>query len=179
MTIDLKIINLKDLASLIYETLKRNKIEAILVGGSCVSIYSENRYQSYDLDFVSYEDLRKIESALKPLGFYRVGRCFEHPDCPFLLDFVNPPVSVGSEAIHQFETMQLGIGELKLLRPTDCIKDRLASFYYWNDSQALEQALLVAERHPIQLSEIENWSIREGFEIKFIKFKDRLKIKKG
>jgi len=56
--------NLKDLACFIYEILKRNGIEAVLVGGACVSIYSQNRYQSYDLDFVTYEELKLIEKAL-------------------------------------------------------------------------------------------------------------------
>ena len=31
---------------------------------------------------------------------------------------------------------------LKLLSPTDCVKDRLAAYYHWNDRQSLEQAIL-------------------------------------
>jgi hypothetical protein len=58
-------IDLKGLACLIYETLKSNGIEAVLVGGACVSIYSQNRYQSFDLDFVTYEELKSIEKALE------------------------------------------------------------------------------------------------------------------
>jgi hypothetical protein len=48
-------IDIKDLACLIYERLKDSGIDAILVGGACVSIYSQNRYQSHDLDFVTHE----------------------------------------------------------------------------------------------------------------------------
>jgi hypothetical protein len=77
-------INIKDFACFIYETLKSNGINAALVGGACVSIYSQNRYQSYDLDFVSYEELKLIEKTLTKLGFKRTGRCFAHEDCPFL-----------------------------------------------------------------------------------------------
>lgn len=98
-------IDLKDLACLIYGTLKSHGIHAILVGGACVSIYSENRYQSYDLDFATYEELKFIEKALKTLGFERSGRCFSHIDCPYLIDFVNPPIAIGHEAIHHFETL--------------------------------------------------------------------------
>ena len=66
-------IDVKDLACFIYETLKKAKIEVVLVGGACVSIYSKNRYQSSDLDFVAYEDLRLIEDVLKPIGFRGQG----------------------------------------------------------------------------------------------------------
>lgn len=38
-------IDIKDLACFVYETLKSNGIDAVLVGGACVSIYSQNRYQ--------------------------------------------------------------------------------------------------------------------------------------
>lgn len=39
--LDFSNIDLKDLACLIYETLKSSGINAILVGGACVSIYFE------------------------------------------------------------------------------------------------------------------------------------------
>ena len=51
-----------------------------------------------------------------------------------------------------------------LLTPTDCIKDRLASFFYWNDRQALEQALLVAKNHPIHLEDLKRWAKEEKLE---------------
>lgn len=124
-------IDLKDLACFIYETLKGVGIDAVLVGGACVSIYSHNRYQSSDLDFVVYEELRPIEKALAPLGFRRTGRCFTHDQCPYLLDFVNPPIAVGSQAIQSFKTMKTPFGSLQLLTPTDCVKDRLASYFHW------------------------------------------------
>jgi hypothetical protein len=45
-----KKISLEDLAGLISDELKKSGIEAIPVGGACVTIYSSNRYQSHDLD---------------------------------------------------------------------------------------------------------------------------------
>jgi hypothetical protein len=159
---NLKNIDLKDLACFIYETLKKAKIEVVLVGGACVSIYSENRYQSSDLDFVTYEELQLIEKALEPIGFRRAGRCFVHANCPFLIDFVNPPIAIGNESIQHFKTIKTSFGSLQLLTPTDCVKDRLASFFHWNDAQALEQALLVAERHKIDLKDLKRWAKIEG-----------------
>ena len=122
--------DLKSLACFIYETLKKAGIDAVLVGGACVSIYSKNRYQSSDLDFVTYEEMRPIEKALGPIGFRRVGRSFIHDDCLYLLDFVNPPISVGNETIQYFKTMKTSFGSLQLLTPTDCVKDRLVSFFH-------------------------------------------------
>ena len=168
-------IDLKDLACFIYETLKKAGIDVVLVGGACVSIYSKNRYQSYDLDFVTYEELRSIEKILKPVGFLRTGRCFIHPACPYLLDFVNPPISVGNEAITHFKTVKTSFGSLQLLTPTDSVKDRLASFFHWKDTQALEQALLVAEGHKIDLKDLKEWAKAEGHEDKLKKFLKDLK----
>jgi hypothetical protein len=76
--------DLKELACLIYETLKNSGINVILVGGACVSIYSHNRYQSSDLDFATYEEMKPIEKALAKLGFRRMGRQFSHDQCPYL-----------------------------------------------------------------------------------------------
>jgi hypothetical protein len=167
-------IDLKELASFIYESLKKAGIDVVLVGGACVSIYSQNRYQSSDLDFVTYEELRQIESVLKPLGFRRAGRCFTHDTCPYLLDFVNPPISIGNESIQHFKTLKTAFGSLQLLTPTDCVKDRLSSFFHWNDVQALEQAVLVAESHTIDLNNLKRWAKDEGHSDKLKKFLDAL-----
>jgi hypothetical protein len=167
--------NIKDLACFIYEILKSNGIDAVLVGGACVSIYSQNRYQSYDLDFVTYEELKLIEKALAKIGFKRTGRCFAHEDCPYLIDFVNPPIAIGNEPIRHFETLKTPAGSLQLLTPTDCVKDRLSSFFHWNDEQALEQALLVANDHPIDLNDIKRWAKTEGHEEKMKFFLKKLR----
>lgn len=163
-------ISLKNLACFIYDTLKSNGINAILVGGACVSIYSQNRYQSYDLDFATYDELKKIEKVLSKLGFKRTGRCFAHDNCPFVVDFVNPPIAVGQESICRFETLKTSSGSLQLLTPTDCVKDRLSSFFHWDDQQALEQALLVAKERVVDLKNITEWAKKEGYQDKLSQF---------
>ena len=45
--IDWQQISLEDLAGYISEKLRQKGIDVILVGGGCVTIYSNNRYQSY------------------------------------------------------------------------------------------------------------------------------------
>ena len=167
--------DIKELACCIYEALKNNGINATLVGGACVCIYSHNRYQSSDLDFATYAELKPIEKVLAKLGFKRVGRQFFHDECPYIIDFVNPPISVGHESIHTFSTLTSAAGTLQLLSPTDCVKDRLASFFHWNDAQALEQALMVAEDHSIDLKDLKRWAEEEGFVLKLQEFLQRLR----
>jgi hypothetical protein len=167
-------LDLKELACFIYRILKTNGIDAVLVGGACVSIYSQNRYQSYDLDFVVYEELRLIEQVLVKFGFKRKGRCFVHKNCPYLLDFVNPPIAIGNEAIRHFETLKTPAGSLQLLTPTDCVKDRLSSFFHWNDAQALDQAVLVAQDQKIDWKDVKRWAKEEGHQAKLKIFLKKL-----
>lgn len=95
--------SIKDLASIVSNKLTEFGIESILVGGACVSIYSQNRYQSYDLDYIVYEEMKSVEKALFELGFEKEERYFLHKDCPFYIEFVSPPVAIGNESIQKFE----------------------------------------------------------------------------
>src|SRR5579863_6651022 len=111
--INWKTIETKELAGLICQHLKADEIETVLVGGACVTIYSDNRYLSQDLDYVSHEDFHKIATSLKKIGFIKKGRHFEHPDCPFFIDFVTEPVAIGNEIITKFETITTKHGIIK------------------------------------------------------------------
>ncbi|WP_367899170.1 hypothetical protein AB3N61_18295 [Leptospira sp. WS58.C1] len=65
---------------------------------------------------------------------------------------------------------------IKILSPTDCIKDRLASYIYFNARECLEQAILVAKRQSFNLKEIKRWCDSEGGKAKsaFEEFKNLL-----
>ncbi len=176
MSIDWKNINIRDLAALVCDGLNNRDIDAVLVGGACVSIYTNNTYVSYDLDFVSHSTLKDISGALSDLGFHRESsRHFIRKDCPFFIEFVAPPVSVGGEPVTKQETIKTPFGNLRLLTPSDRVKDRLAAYYHWNDPQALEQAVMVAKARKVKLPEIGKWSEKEGHREKFEVFKKRLK----
>lgn len=174
--IDFKTISLEDLAGFLSDELRKKGIEVILVGGACVTVYSQNRYQSFDLDFVVYEDMKKVRSGLKELGFREKNKYFQHPDCKWFVEFVSSPVAVGKEIISDFQFVKVPTGTIKMLRVEDSVKDRLASYFYWNDRQGLEQALNICAESRVDLNEIKNWAIKEGFEDKFLKFAARLAI---
>lgn len=179
MKIDWETISLKNLAGFISKELEKEGIDVILVGGACVTIYSNNIYQSYDLDFIIYEDLRKVEKALHPHGFEYKSKCFVHKECPWVIEFVSPPVAVGGELIYDFAKTKTKMGTVKMLRPIDCIKDRLASFYHWNDRQGLEQAIDVSiSVKNIDIEELRHWSGKEGFTKEFEEYLSLYEIRK-
>ncbi|MFH1453606.1 MAG: nucleotidyltransferase [Armatimonadota bacterium] len=173
MKIDWKNIDIKELAGLVCQYLKDNGIEAVLVGGACVSIYSRNKYLSGDLDFITYSTIKEIEPVLRRIGFIKEsGRHFEHPQCRFFVEFPPPPIAIGSTPIEEFKKVKTKYGVLKLLMVEDCIKDRLAAFYFWNDLQSLEQAVLITKvcKTKLDFASIKKWSKQEGVLEKYQKF---------
>jgi len=178
---NLKDISLSDLAASICDHCRRNGIQVVLSGGACVSIYTQNEYMSYDLDFVLMSSVgrKRIKSAMKTLGFNEDGRHFRHPDTPFLVEFLSPPLSVGQEPVREIREIRRGKRILRLLSPTDCVKDRLAAFYHWNDRQSLDQAILVCRDAEVDLHEIKRWSISEGMKNRFGIFKKAISGEKA
>ncbi|MDX2421155.1 MAG: hypothetical protein QNK43_00630 [Amphritea sp.] len=168
----------RDLAGLLASYLASKNIDVTLVGGTCVSIYSDDFYQSDDLDFVdrSYTPNKKLKAVMSEIGFVPIGRYYEHPNSPFVVEFPAGPLSVGDEPIRKLSTLVTPLGTFTLITPEDCIKDRLAAYFHWNDRQALDQAVWVARDQVGKycLDEIEKWSVREGEGDKFADFLVRL-----
>ena len=136
----------EELAGLVCQTLENAGVIVTLTGGACVVIWSQGKYISHDLDFVEEGPVprRKIRDALKHIGFEAQGRHFVHPEAVFFVEFPTGPLMVGDQRVEKVSERNTPAGKLRLLSPTDCVKDRLAAFFHWNDRQALEQALLVA-----------------------------------
>ncbi len=151
-------------SALVASHLKKHGIDVVLSGGTCVTLHSNGLYVSHDLDFVDngFTPRRQLKRALAEIGFAEAGRTFKHCEVSFLIDFPAPPLAVGREPPKEIVTLRFSSGELRALSPTDCVKDRLAAYYYWRDRQALEQAVLVAQHNPIDVAEVRRWSEREG-----------------
>jgi hypothetical protein len=171
-----KKMSLGELAAFVCTQLRNHGIKAVLSGGGCVSIYTDNRYESFDLDFIESvpTSRKRIKEVLLEIGFIEKDRYFEHPDTDFIIEFPAGPLAVGSEPVREIEEMEFPTGRLSLLSPTDCVKDRLAAFYHWNDPQCLEQALLVAEAKKVDLREILRWSAAENKSVEFQEIRKRL-----
>ena len=167
-----------ELAAYIQDSLQVDGIQVVLSGGSAVSFYSSNKYVSKDLDLINTGFARrsKIKSVMENLGFTEKGRYFIHPETTFFVEFPDGPLSVGEEPVQEVREFELATGTLKVLSPTDCVKDRLCAFYFWNDLQGLEQAILVAKSQQVDLKEIKRWSKVEGKEREYKSFTDKLAL---
>ncbi len=108
------------------------------------------------------------------LGFKERGRYFVHPETTCFVEFPDGPLSVGEEPVKEVSEFELSTGTLKILSSTDCVKDRLCAYYFWNDLQGLEQAILVAKGQQVDLKEIKRWSKVEGKEKEYRVFTDKL-----
>ena len=163
MSINWEKVDIKKLAAIISSHLNKSNIEVVLVGGACVSLYSNNQYLSYDIDLVTDTPIRKINPVLEKLGFMSTGgRLFQNPKCKFLIDFPAPPVSIGDGPVLKFNNLKTRFGVIQLLTPTDCVKDRLAAYFFWNDRQSLDQAIMVSKAKKVSFTDIKKWAEKQG-----------------
>ncbi len=170
----------RDLAALVCSNLERHGIRAVLSGGAVVTIYSNNAYQSDDLDFIVEGLAKKVDPAMLELGFEKTpGRHWIHPRTVFYVEFPRGPLQAGGAQVREHAEIKTSYGVLRLLAPTECAMDRLAAYYHWNDPQGLDQAVEVAARHDVDLKRIGSWSKAEGASRKFNDFTERLAEKRS
>lgn len=158
--------SLQELAVIVSQALEAAGIVGTLSGGAAVSIYTNNRYQSYDLDFVTSAATSKLARAVEALGFVEseAKRLFAHPDTSWLLEFPAGPLGFGTKVVDAscLGAIDTPFGPLRVITPTLCVMDRLAAFIHWRDRQCHEQATWVAQNHEIDWTEIERWALDEG-----------------
>ena len=164
-----------ELAAYVSEHLRGKGIEVVLVGGACVCIYAENAYSSFDLDFIAtgMAGRQSIRQALAEIGFVEEQRYFRHPETDYFIEFPSGPLAIGDEPPGEIASRTYPTGVLRLLSPTDSVKDRLAAYFHWRDRQSLEQAVLVARNHSVDLAEVRRWSVKEGFATEYEAIRER------
>ena len=169
---------MEELAAYVCDTLDKEGIETVLSGGGCVELYSNGRYTSDDIDLIDRFNggHRKIKQIMEKIGFkeYKMKRYFVHEDTSLFIEFPRGPLGVGDSPVKEVAIKMTQTGILKLLTPTDCIKDRLAAYYHWDDQQSLDQAIWVAIENEFEMKLIETWSQSEGMDTKFLEFKEKL-----
>jgi hypothetical protein len=156
--------------------LKKKGIEVILSGGAAVALYSNNQYVSEDIDLINIYGVnrRKLREAMMEIECYEEGKYFKHPDSRFFVEFPPGPLAIGEEPVSAIMEKKFSTGSLKVISPTDCVKDRLAAYYHWGDQQSLLQAVLVTKKQEVDIDEIRRWSMAEGKLTEFERIKDRL-----
>jgi len=166
-----------ELAAYVQSALQKEGINVVLSGGSAVSFYSSNKYVSKDLDLINanFARSRDIKSVMENLGFQEKGRYFINRETEYFVEFPDGPLSVGEEPVKEISDFELATGTLHVISATDCVKDRLCAYYFWNDQQGLAQAVLVTKGQRVDLKEVKRWSIAEGKEQEFGVFQSKLK----
>lgn len=173
MAINLKTCTEKELWEYVAVHLKKRKIDTILVGGAVVSIYSKGAYRSGDLDFVRTSILATgIEEAMNEIGFKKHGRHYRHPDCKHLfVEFPGgPPLGIGEDNTIVPDEVSVKGTMIKIFSPTDCVKDRLASYIHFRAPEGLDQAVLVAKNQDVNLTSVKKWCKGEGADWAFNDF---------
>jgi hypothetical protein len=145
--------------------LASNGIDTILVGGAVVSIYTGGAYKSGDLDLVLTSYLsKKLPEAMARIGFkVSESRHYSHPKCRHIIvEFASPPAAIGDDYKIQPDEIKYDGQIIRLYSPTDCIRDRLASYIHFSARECLDQAVLVGTSHPFDLRKVQKWCREEG-----------------
>ncbi|HWD40945.1 MAG TPA: hypothetical protein VG944_19005 [Fimbriimonas sp.] len=134
------------------------------------------------MDFVLgfWASLGSSKQCILDLGFQAKGSPFIHTQSPFTLDLPLGPFKIGDSDVSMNDCAILTKEDmtLKILSPTDCVRDRLSWFllYHTNpDFSALDQAVAVANRHKIDLEKTREWAKAEGEIERLAYFEQRLK----
>lgn len=158
----------EETASIVYELLKVKGIDVVLTGGSCMEIYTHSNYSSFDLDFIANPSIKteQVINAMVDAGFEKMkNRYFKYPDNDYLVEFPTGPVSLGHEEPKVHNELKTHVGSLKLLTPTNCVKDRLCAYLYHNGEECFSQAIAVAHKNEIDKEDLLRWANKECHEM--------------
>lgn len=160
---------MEDVCFAVAAALDNASIDAVLTGGSAATIYAPEAYTSLDADFVLRREIKAsaLTQILASLGYHPAAArgMFEHPKSRFTIDFPKGPLAVGGDYVQGTAILRRGSTKLRILTPTDCVKDRLAHFYFWDDLSALNVAVAVAKSphgSDVNPDELKQWTERES-----------------
>lgn len=159
MSFDYKNCNEEELWKHVGKHLADNGFDAVLVGGAVVSIYTDGAYESGDLDFIIQNlSKEKLPKVMRKIGFIKKGKDYIHPECGHLfIEFPSGPLGIGDDYDIKAAEQEVEGTKIKILSPTDCIKDRLASYIYWGSIECFEQAVMVGKVHKFNKSAVKRW----------------------
>ena len=178
--------SLADVCYVVAAALEQHGISGVLTGGSAASLYAPQAYMSDDADFILEEEnsLAEVAIALESTGFRRESRSrsFFHPKSQYSVEFPKGPLAVASDYITETHEIKRGRQRVRVLTRFDCIRDRLAHFYFWNDYTALNAAVAVASQDITanDLANLRVWTERESVTLlpKLDEFENRLEVSK-
>ncbi len=96
------------------------------------------------------------------------------------VEFPSGPPAIGNEVpVKPAGRLKVRGTVIHMYSPTQCVMDRLAAWFHWNDRRSLIHALWVCEKHPVNIGKIKRWAEKENESEKFLQFVDEYtKLKK-
>lgn len=175
---DYKNCTIEELWKFVASHLETEEIGITLVGGGVATIYSKGKYQSGDLDFVldsMWTKHSQVEEKLKKIGFIKKGVIYRHPECKFTLEYKSPPIEIGDDDRIEPEAIEHEGIAIKILTPTDCVKDRLNKYFLYKDKDAFDAAISVGKECEFVVAKVEKFCDENKFPEVFKKFMEELK----
>lgn len=156
--------SLRELAFIVCTALDRKGTTAVLTGGGAATVYSAEAYKSRDLDFILSFGSTRAAAPLTELGFTLDGSTYTHANTLFTLDFPPGPLTIGSDVVTEWDTLDEDNRILHIIKPTDSVLDRFVAYVHWNELASLEIAAKVALGIGDRLDwqRIERWCDAEG-----------------
>ena len=71
-------------------------------------------------------------------------------------------MGIGDDTNIKPDCIEVDGQNLYIYTPTDCIRDRLASYIHFKARECLDQAVLVAENFSFDRSKVKKWCAAEG-----------------
>lgn len=80
------------------------------------------------------------------------------------MEFPRGPVEIGEQYLVVPDEIMVEGRKLRLLSPTDSVKDRLAGYIHWKSRANFDQALLICRQQMqrVKLDVVRDWCIQEG-----------------
>lgn len=168
---------ISQVAAVISSYMEEQGYEPVLTGKSCAAIHAGTSIHPKTLDFIVRDFTNdEVAETMAGVGFLDSGhRTFSNKYCPYEVLLTTHPVVVGDDVVSDVKVMRTAKGPLKLLTPTDCVRQRLSMFYRWNDREALDDALKVARKHEIDMDLVRRWSDWEWASERYDEFAELLK----
>lgn len=120
--------------------LKQNGVEAILVGGEAIDIYTAGTFSTADIDLV-VDDKAITEKLLNRFGFGKEKNgLWLNKELVIVVQVITNPYSGNPEKLRKFKVKDY---ELRVAAPEDLIQNRLYSAKFWksNTQRDMEQSI--------------------------------------
>lgn len=86
------------------------------------------------------------------------------------------PVGIGDDVNIKPHVRNVDEQKLYIYSPTDCIRDRLASYIHFKARECLDQAALVGRKLPFSQNKVKTWCESEGYPEAFEELMRKIKL---